>query len=351
MDGPSLEWKKKAYGTPSKAIKITQFRDDALKSRATQLEAHGDNRAGVQERPSPVFEFPLSPLDSHGQEDVDTDESEDFAQTPSAFQEFDEYASQNGLGFLEQLMADDPVDPEEESTKIALDEIVISVVFCHPRRGRHQALAEIQVLGSQPLTALRNTFYCPTDFLQLDNWDPPIDNLQVKQSASYFFIENVFYIDTRNPSAADYSRPIIEWAEEEGRHPSIGPYLTDVMSERRFIDLTLRLNTPYLFVHQGNCEHIMVFKEVRLITEQDDRRLHAYPKTIASSRLLQFHQLCNICGSHKAEWATTEDMRADRDPCLWCDDCFDKFHFNEDGSKAFDFEAHRFCVTIEPPKR
>ncbi|TPX68539.1 hypothetical protein SpCBS45565_g03014 [Spizellomyces sp. 'palustris'] len=265
MDIPSLEWKKKAYGTPSKPIKIAQFRDDALNTRATQLEGHGDNGAGIQEIPSlPLFEFPPSPLDSHGQEDVETDESEDFAQTLTSLQEFD-YDSQNELGFLEQLMADDPVDPEEDSTKIVSDEIVISVVFCHPRRGRHQALAEIQVLGSQPLTALRNTFYCPTDFLQLDNWDPPIDSLQVKQSASYFFIENVFYIDTRDPSAADYSRPIIEWAEEEGRHPSIGPFLTDVMSERRFIDLTLRLNTPYLFVHQGNCEHIMVFKEIRLV--------------------------------------------------------------------------------------
>lgn len=28
-------------------------------------------------------------------------------------------------------------------------------------------------------------------------------------------------------------------------------------------DLKIRVNHPYLFVHQGNCEHIVIFRDLR----------------------------------------------------------------------------------------
>jgi len=52
------------------------------------------------------------------------------------------------------------------------------------------------VLGSQPLTVLRDAIYCLYDTI--------MDGPEVK--SGYFMIENVFYNDMRHPGAIDYSQ-------------------------------------------------------------------------------------------------------------------------------------------------
>jgi snRNA-activating protein complex subunit 3 len=52
------------------------------------------------------------------------------------------------------------------------------------------------------------------------------------------------------------------------------------MSEVRVIDLKLRLGFPYIFVHQGHCEHLMIFTDLRLMNVNDNHRLDEYPVTI-----------------------------------------------------------------------
>ncbi len=75
-------------------------------------------------------------------------------------------------------------------------EIIISVAFYHQEKGIKSQ--EYLVLGSQPLTALKERFYCLSDHI--------LDGPSTK--SSFFFIENTFYNDFRDPNALDYSRYI-----------------------------------------------------------------------------------------------------------------------------------------------
>ena len=45
----------------------------------------------------------------------------------------------------------------------------------------------------------------------------------------------------------------------------MGPFQATSMQGVRFQDLTIRLGQPYLYVHQGNCEHLLVFSDLRFV--------------------------------------------------------------------------------------
>lgn len=58
-----------------------------------------------------------------------------------------------------------------------------------------------------------------------------------------------------------HHRHIMDWASDPMR--SIGPFGSAVMEQTRFIDLQLRLGQPYVYMHQGDCEHLIVFSDMR----------------------------------------------------------------------------------------
>lgn len=85
-------------------------------------------------------------------------------------------------------------------------------------------MQEFLVLGNQPLTALRDAFYCLRDFYKVTPWEKPVQNSIVnstekKTSSSYFFIEKVFYNDLRDPRAIDYSEYVAFTLFEQHYHP------------------------------------------------------------------------------------------------------------------------------------
>jgi snRNA-activating protein complex subunit 3 len=60
------------------------------------------------------------------------------------------------------------------------------------------------------------------------------------------------------------NRNIIDWAQDNARDRiSEKTYTAAMMADTTFEDLTFQMDVPYLFVHHGNCEHIIRFKEVR----------------------------------------------------------------------------------------
>ncbi len=58
-----------------------------------------------------------------------------------------------------------------------------------------------------------------------------------------------------------FCRTIKTWADDRKR--GIGPFQTAKMEDTLFVDLTVKLGHPYLYFHQGDCEHIMVFSNIR----------------------------------------------------------------------------------------
>lgn len=61
---------------------------------------------------------------------------------------------------------------------------------------------------------------------------------------------------------------------------SFNEYHVKKMSEVRIIDLKLRLGFPYIFVHQGHCEHLMLMTDLRLMNVNDIQELSEYPITV-----------------------------------------------------------------------
>ena len=62
-----------------------------------------------------------------------------------------------------------------------------------------------------------------------------------------------------------YCRPILKWAREQN-HESHRDFRTAKMEDTKFLDLNVQLGVPYLYQHQGNCEHIIIFTDIRWVT-------------------------------------------------------------------------------------
>ena len=83
--------------------------------------------------------------------------------------------------------------------------------------------------------------------------------LQDVYKSGFIFIEDTFYNDFRHHSNLDYSHVIRKWADTHG----LGPFKTALMEKTKFEDLTVRMGYPYVYQHQGNCEHLIVFSDAR----------------------------------------------------------------------------------------
>ena len=59
----------------------------------------------------------------------------------------------------------------------------------------------------------------------------------------------------------------MEWTNKVHKEqlPRYGVCTSKKMEETRFEDLTIKLGYPYVYAHQGNCEHIFIFRDLRYV--------------------------------------------------------------------------------------
>lgn len=59
----------------------------------------------------------------------------------------------------------------------------------------------------------------------------------------------------------------MDWVRENKRYlqPSLAPFNTASMHTTTFNELNFRLGSHYLYVHQGECKHAIIFRELRLV--------------------------------------------------------------------------------------
>ena len=285
------------------------------------------------------------------------------------------------------------------------NEIVLRVTFYSKRFAKDQ---EYLVLGSQPLVVLRDAISCAVDGMMIASERqqrsgiaaaasveasapkaPPADSASTAHEGSNatattaattttegekqetqrtethrggsaffksasFLIENVFYNDTRDAANADYSAPILEWAEERrkelrikcpeedallsAQHSVLGPYRVDDMARVRFDQLLVRIGSVYAFLHQADCEHRFMISDVRLLGPGEDHDRSNYPLLLTRSRITRSR--CDICAALVASKVTCNDAQAPCSPCHWCQHCYDAFHFNVDGTPTYtDFQV------------
>ncbi|XP_055150177.1 snRNA-activating protein complex subunit 3 isoform X4 [Symphalangus syndactylus] len=156
--------------------------------------------------------------------------------------------------------------------------------------------------------------------------------------SAFFYFEGTFYNDKRYPECRDLSRTIIEWSESHDR--GYGKFQTARMEDFTFNDLCIKLGFPYLYCHQGDCEHVIVITDIRLVHHDDclDRTL--YPLLIKKHWL--WTRKCFVCKMYTARWVTNNDSFAPEDPCFFCDVCFRMLHYDSEGNKLGEFLAYPY---------
>ncbi|KAL8046071.1 hypothetical protein ABFS82_08G157700 [Erythranthe guttata] len=217
---------------------------------------------------------------------------------------------------------------------------------------------EFLVLGRQFLTEVRDKIYCLTDEImkKAGQHDP----------SGYFLIEDVFCNDMREASATDYSKPILDWLKDSknealekweiivsgelqqkqkallgGETKQSLPSLKSLhMQTTRFCDVRFRLGAGYLYCHQGDCKHVIVIRDMRLIHPEDIQSRDAYPLITYQAKFL--HKKCSVCKIYKAEKMTVDDKWAPSNPCYFCEVCYYMLHY-ADGSLLYnDFDVYDY---------
>jgi snRNA-activating protein complex subunit 3 len=235
----------------------------------------------------------------------------------------------------------DPITGNPLKQPIRSDEVVLKVAIFHQEKS--VKTQEFIVLASQKLSQLRDVLYCLSDHVP--------NGRDIK--SGYFFIENEFYIDRRDRNNIDYSAEVIKFVNDpknnkkgiSGVHNSLVqiPKEAKIMEETSFNDLQLRLNYRYLYCHQGNCMHYLVFTEMRLIHNGDNDNGLWYPIRTFQGKVNR--KKCQICDLYSACWVTFRDKLTPEDPSFFCDTCFRQLHYTSDGylvQENRDFSVFRY---------
>jgi snRNA-activating protein complex subunit 3 len=199
---------------------------------------------------------------------------------------------------------------------ISADELLITVSLYSSSSS--EKLQEILVLGSQSLAELRDKFNCDFE-CRLRAIHP-----ELSSHASFIFIEDVFYNDTRATSRT-YSSNVIAWAKRSRdlQMPvSVNPgkFREDEMERTKFESLTVRLNVPYVFAHLGDCEHLLTFDDVRLYSAHSDFQSRAEFPFVKLDRKPRPRN-CQICCITRASKILLNEPVAPENPCFVCDVC------------------------------
>uniref|UniRef100_A0A5S6QKB9 snRNA-activating protein complex subunit 3 n=1 Tax=Trichuris muris TaxID=70415 RepID=A0A5S6QKB9_TRIMR len=192
------------------------------------------------------------------------------------------------------------------------------------------------VLSSQKLTELRDVIFCANDCTPITKRVNNSENVNMPAkdvfTGGFFYFNGVFYNDFRKEGSIDLSIPILEWAERRSR--SVGPFTTAKMEETTFKELNIRLGQPYVYVHQGNCEHLLVFSDIHFAHKSDPQDISWYPVDFTKRAKTIYH--CEACQDNYARWIVHAKERLPQPTMLFCEPCFKLFCLDENDERLFD---------------
>lgn len=248
--------------------------------------------------------------------------------------------------FLSPKSAMEP--PETDSVMTPFSDVLLTVSFFKPYKYEYSSKnhifdAEFVVRGQQRLSELRDAIKCACDtsgpFVDISKTPTinPRDADPYKDSNSgFFFIANTFYNDFRNPLNQDLSEGIIKWAK---KYSTFGTLHKSVMEDTKFIDLeNVRLGYPCLYKHYGDCEHLFVIGDIKLLSPWDSLYESDYPylRRIPRARA----KYCDVCSILISQFVVTNSNAHIFDPVQLCEKCFISYHY-VDGQKVGSFNAYK----------
>ena len=115
---------------------------------------------------------------------------------------------------------------------------------------------------------------------------------------------------------------IRKWASEKGR--GIGEMDSKDIDGVNISDLTLRLGYPYLFMHRGDCEHLVVFSDLRMFNPNVDAQMKDFPIQCCTKKRCPIR--CSMCNLNTAKYFVENDMRLPQLPYFLCTNCKDCYY-------------------------
>ncbi|XP_037774200.1 snRNA-activating protein complex subunit 3-like [Penaeus monodon] len=146
-----------------------------------------------------------------------------------------------------------------------------------------------------------------------------------------------------------YSESIINWQRSTQKlhlffHKNIlGEMRAESMSETTFLDLKVRLGYPYVFLHQGNCEHIIIFTDIRLHHQNDVPDPQRFPLLRGQASKLSVK--CVICSLNLANWIVLDEPRLPIAVAHVCHRCLKMFCYNHKAENAVTGDKKLFHST------
>ncbi|CAO0790660.1 unnamed protein product [Mucor circinelloides] len=233
----------------------------------------------------------------------------------------------------------------KEGGTVAAKDALITITIFNPDNP-HVKFQEIEVLSSQTLSDLRDAIYCQSDFTRNrnhKNQDPNekiVNTTKTKLSPSVIYMDHVFYIDTRNKDdipANYYDNWIDAWLTKKQVKRDVYHFETESMENAKLENMTFELRKPFAFIHQDNCEHMMLIDDVRLISSNEFGSESDFPRTTRNLRYDRFK--CSMCSVYPATKITHEDIVSGFSPCYFCDICFESFHHGDTNVKVAEYSG------------
>ncbi|MFH4977368.1 hypothetical protein AB6A40_004077 [Gnathostoma spinigerum] len=232
--------------------------------------------------------------------------------------------------------------------KSITDDIIVTVVILRPFNAPIEAgdtrlrslhpYWKFLLRGETSLTDFHSLFRCSADFgISIPNKDetPELYDFNfIKYPSSFIFIHDTFYVPHEYRMSAeasqqidperlnpliDISEPIRDWMKKK-KH-DFGPTKMQRLGDFKIIDLECRLGCPYVYIHQGCCEHVFYFTDLRLMDVQDFPG--SYPHKISDTSIEHY---CIGCCRRVATWIV-ENETFPVCPARMCDECYRDYHF------------------------
>jgi len=213
------------------------------------------------------------------------------------------------------------------------NEVLVKVSIFKPHALLNNKMQEFILLGSQPLSVLKDSVSCLSDSIFEGKLTP----------SSTIFIENVFHDDMRDPTAIRYSETVLRWVHSEKRfsHPGLDYYeLGADMAETPLRDIDLRLGSHYLYAHQGDCQHVIIFTDMWIPHESDVQDSAAYPLKTFQCKYRK--KKCRICNIFQAKFVTYGDVLANENPFFYCEECYRPMHYSKEGHLLYDYQVYPY---------
>lgn len=173
-------------------------------------------------------------------------------------------------------------------------------------------------------------------------------NEHAKASKLAYFGQT-FFVDRRVRGSLDYSEQILRWIRAKPERQAKFGAFTDSDRARRslhsstFADLELHVDAPGVYIHQGECEHLLRLRDARLPHELDaPKSADIFPLRLPNP-LNRPLRNCLICQNYSAKYVCYGDRMAVVDPMFFCNRCYRAAHYDASGNLLYnDFLSFPF---------